>query len=284
TSFSVALSAWLAGVDYDVAGKGGTRCISLERNNRGIAMRADPMTRTIGFWKSEELGRECSRKVLRGVGGLVLVLLEEDASSSNRFLPSMARDLFCCRRHAALLRLRNSLSGSSRDFVNLLTVLHVTGLGGGGYLRDYVRDIAETKNGRQLKIEIIYIKAFFSFMIRCELLIPTPWFDESKNKKKQKRWREEFEWKRSFFEIDLTFGINTFDLDKGTEMPSEAVEQEMVDHVPDEIDGAKCEQVPNHVVNKGNLEVLVCKQIASHGGDELVDKGRPLKRKRVYDE
>ncbi|GJW58225.1 hypothetical protein Tco_0104956 [Tanacetum coccineum] len=36
---------------------------------------------------SQELGRECSRKVLRGVDDLVLVLLEEDASSSKRFLP-----------------------------------------------------------------------------------------------------------------------------------------------------------------------------------------------------
>nr|GEV03656.1 hypothetical protein [Tanacetum cinerariifolium] len=66
------------------------------------------------------------------------------------------------------------------------------------------------------------------------------------------------------------------------EMPSEAVEQGMDDHVPDEIDGANCEQLSNHVVNKGNLEVLVCKQVANHDGDELVDKGRPLKRKRVY--
>ncbi|GJU82057.1 retrovirus-related pol polyprotein from transposon TNT 1-94 [Tanacetum coccineum] len=40
--------------------------------------------RVIGFWKPEELGRECSRKVLRRVGGLVLVLLEEDASLSKR--------------------------------------------------------------------------------------------------------------------------------------------------------------------------------------------------------
>ncbi|GKB32999.1 hypothetical protein Tco_0872400 [Tanacetum coccineum] len=41
------------------------------------------------------------------------------------------------------------------------------------------------------------------------------------------------------------------------EMPSEAVEQGMDDHVPDEIDGAKCEQVPNHVVNKGSLEDIL---------------------------
>nr|GEY64410.1 hypothetical protein [Tanacetum cinerariifolium]GEY80287.1 hypothetical protein [Tanacetum cinerariifolium] len=34
------------------------------------------------------------------------------------------------------------------------------------------------------------------------------------------------------------------------EKPSEAVEQGMHDHVPDMIDGAKYEQVPNHVVNK----------------------------------
>ncbi|GJS48562.1 hypothetical protein Tco_0598683 [Tanacetum coccineum] len=63
--------------------------------------------------------------------------------------------------------------------------------------------------------------------------------------------------------------------------PSEVVEHGMDDHAPNEIDGAKYEQVPNHVVNKGNLEVLVCKQVANHGRDELVDKGRPLKRKRM---
>ncbi|GJU62558.1 hypothetical protein Tco_1244393 [Tanacetum coccineum] len=145
-----------------------------------------------------------------------------------------------------------------------------------------------------------------------ELLIPTPWSDESKNEKRAKRWREEFEWKRSLFEIDFTFGINAFDLDKGTDvmkdtvslknvceeevplnnnigkqigdfvdMPSEAVEQRMDANVPDEIDGAKGEQVPNHVVKKGNLEFLVCKEVANPGFNELVDKGRPLKRKRV---
>nr|GEU53326.1 ribonuclease H-like domain-containing protein [Tanacetum cinerariifolium] len=65
------------------------------------------------------------------------------------------------------------------------------------------------------------------------------------------------------------------------EMPSEAMEQGMDDHVPDKIDGAKCDQVPNHVPN---LEVLVCKQVANHDSDELVDKGRLLKRKRVYAE
>ncbi|GKC35559.1 hypothetical protein Tco_1047943 [Tanacetum coccineum] len=123
-----------------------------------------------------------------------------------------------------------------------------------------------------------------------ELLIPTPWFDESKNKKGQKGQREEFKWKRSLFEIDLTFGINAFGLNKGTEamkdkvseehvceeevplninigkqsgdlveMPSEAVEQRIYDYVPDEIVGAKGEQVPNHVVEKGNFKFLVCK-------------------------
>ncbi|GJU09594.1 ribosomal RNA small subunit methyltransferase [Tanacetum coccineum] len=105
--------------------------------------------------------------------------------------------------------------------------------------------------------------------------------DESKNEKRAKGWREEFEYKISLFEINLMFGINAFDLDKGidvmkdkvsqehiceeevplknnigkqsgdlVEMPSEAVEQRMDDHVPDDIDSAKGEQVPNHVVNK----------------------------------
>ncbi|GJQ92658.1 hypothetical protein Tco_0003797 [Tanacetum coccineum] len=50
--------------------------------------------KVIGLWKPEELGRECSCKVLGGAGGLSLVLLEEDASSSKRFLPVIARDLF----------------------------------------------------------------------------------------------------------------------------------------------------------------------------------------------
>ncbi|GKE24540.1 hypothetical protein Tco_1436052 [Tanacetum coccineum] len=114
-----------------------------------------------------------------------------------------------------------------------------------------------------------------------ELLIPTPWSDKSKNEKRAKRWREEFEWKRSLFEINFTFGINAFDLYKGTgvmkdtvsqknmceeevplnnnigkqigdfvDMSSEAVEQRMDANALDEIDGAKGEKVPNHVVKK----------------------------------
>ncbi|GKA23279.1 hypothetical protein Tco_0709241 [Tanacetum coccineum] len=39
------------------------------------------------------------------VGGLAPVLLEEDASSSKRFLPAIARESFCCRCQAALLSL-----------------------------------------------------------------------------------------------------------------------------------------------------------------------------------
>ncbi|GJV35054.1 hypothetical protein Tco_1407531 [Tanacetum coccineum] len=54
---------------------------------------------------------------------------EKDASSSKRFLPAIARDSFCCRCHAALLKLRNSLLGSSRGFVNLLTVLRIMVIG-----------------------------------------------------------------------------------------------------------------------------------------------------------
>nr|GEV48989.1 hypothetical protein [Tanacetum cinerariifolium] len=136
-----------------------------------------------------------------------------------------------------------------------------------------------------------------------EFLIPTPWSDESNNEKRAKRWREEFEWKRSFFEINFTFGINAFDLDKRTDvmkdtvsqknvceeevslnnnigkqigdfvdMLSEAVEKMMDANVPDEIDGAKGEHVPNHVVKKGNLEFLICKEVANPGVNELVDK------------
>ncbi|GJV04333.1 hypothetical protein Tco_1337902 [Tanacetum coccineum] len=68
------------------------------------------------------------------------------------------------------------------------------------------------------------------------------------------------------------------------DMPSEALEQRMDANVLDEIDGAKGEQVPNHFVKKGNLKFLVCKEVATLGVNELVDKERPLKRKRVYPE
>ncbi|GJZ41451.1 hypothetical protein Tco_0588337 [Tanacetum coccineum] len=61
-----------------------------------------------------------------------------------------------------------------------------------------------------------------------ELLIPTPWFDEFKNEKRVKGWRQEFEWKRSLFEIDFMFDINAFDLDKGTDVMKDKVSQEHV--------------------------------------------------------
>nr|GEZ06790.1 hypothetical protein [Tanacetum cinerariifolium] len=54
-----------------------------------------------------------------------------------------------------------------------------------------------------------------------------------------------------------TSRINAFDLDKGIESMKD---KGMDGHVPDEIDGAKYEQLPNHVVKKDNLEFLVCKQ------------------------
>ncbi|GKB64322.1 hypothetical protein Tco_0920508 [Tanacetum coccineum] len=77
-------------------------------------------------WGYENRGLgELFSKVLGRVSGLAPVLLEVDASSSKRFLPAIARDSFCCKWQATLLSLRNSLSGSSSGFVNLLTVLLV---------------------------------------------------------------------------------------------------------------------------------------------------------------
>ncbi|GJW07554.1 hypothetical protein Tco_1569977 [Tanacetum coccineum] len=69
--------------------------------------------------------REMFSRVLGALAGLAPVLLEEDASASKRFLPAIARDLFCCKRQTALLSLHNSLSDSSRGLVSLLTVLRV---------------------------------------------------------------------------------------------------------------------------------------------------------------
>ncbi|GKA10740.1 hypothetical protein Tco_0690173 [Tanacetum coccineum] len=101
-----------------------------------------------------------------------------------------------------------------------------------------------------------------------ELLIPTPWSDESKNEKK--KGNEVMKYKVSqehvceeYVPLNNNIGKQSTDI---VEMPSEVMEWGMDDHVPDEIDGAKGEHVTNH------------------GGDELVDKGKPLKRKRVYAE
>ncbi|GKC93091.1 hypothetical protein Tco_1158533 [Tanacetum coccineum] len=68
------------------------------------------------------------------------------------------------------------------------------------------------------------------------------------------------------------------------EMPSEAVEQRTDDHVLDKIDGVKCHTHSDASIggNKCDLEFMVCKQAPTHDGEELVDKGRPMKRKRVY--
>ncbi|GJY38902.1 hypothetical protein Tco_0425266 [Tanacetum coccineum] len=56
------------------------------------------------------------------------------------------------------------------------------------------------------------------------------------------------------------------------------------DHVPDEIDDVKGDKHSDASIGgyKGNLENLVCKQVTNHGSDELMDKGIPMKRKRVY--
>ncbi|GJW09929.1 hypothetical protein Tco_1575756 [Tanacetum coccineum] len=111
-----------------------------------------------------------------------------------------------------------------------------------------------------------------------ELLIPTPWSDESKNEKGQKGGEKNSNEKDPCLRLTLlSEKIGDF-----VDMPSEAVEKRMDANVPDEIDGAMGEQVPNHIVKKGNLEFLVCKRVANPGVSELVDKGRPLKRKIVY--
>ncbi|GJU74251.1 hypothetical protein Tco_1265656 [Tanacetum coccineum] len=133
------------------------------------------------------------------------------------------------------------------------------GLGGGGYLRDYVRVVGGTDDGVDV----------------CDTALEDKGTDVMKDTVSLKNVCEE--------EVPLNNNIGK-QIGDFVDMPSEAVEQRMDANVPDEIDGAKGEQVPNHVVKKGNLEFLVCKEVANPGVNELVDKGRPLKRKRVYAE
>ncbi|GJY95470.1 hypothetical protein Tco_0511831 [Tanacetum coccineum] len=119
-----------------------------------------------------------------------------------------------------------------------------------------------------------------------ELLIPTQWSDESKNQKGQKGGENNLNGKDPCLRLtlqDVALNNNIGKLSGGlVEMPSEEVEQRMDDHVPDELDGVKGEQVPTRVGKKGNIEFLVCKQVPNHDGDELVYKGRPMKRKMMY--
>nr|GEV23884.1 zf-CCHC domain-containing protein/DUF4219 domain-containing protein/UBN2 domain-containing protein [Tanacetum cinerariifolium] len=67
------------------------------------------------------------------------------------------------------------------------------------------------------------------------------------------------------------------------EMPSETVKHGMDDHVPDEIDGIKCYIHSNASIGgkNGDHEFWVLKQVLNHGGDELVEKARTMKRRKV---
>ncbi|GKC57632.1 hypothetical protein Tco_1085230 [Tanacetum coccineum] len=114
-----------------------------------------------------------------------------------------------------------------------------------------------------------------------ELLIPTPWSDESKNKKKGKRAKgtkvmkdnlsQEHVYKE---EVPLNNNIGKVSHDL-VKLPSEAVDQGMDDHMPDEIDGVECYTHSDARIGgkKGTLKFEVWKHVLNHGGDELVDKG-----------
>ncbi|GJU43126.1 hypothetical protein Tco_1200392 [Tanacetum coccineum] len=144
------------------------------------------------------------------------------------------------------------------------------GLGGGGYLKDYVRVVAGIDDRDS----------------NSELPIPTPWSDDSKNEKRTKDKGTDImkdkvsQENMCEEEVPLNNNIGK-QIGDFVDMPSEVVEQRMDANVPDEIDCAKGEQVLNHVVKKGNLEFLACKEAANPGVNELVDKGRPIKRKKV---
>nr|GEW99885.1 putative reverse transcriptase domain-containing protein [Tanacetum cinerariifolium] len=124
------------------------------------------------------------------------------------------------------------------------------GLGGGGYLRDYVWYVGGTDDGDK-GTDIMKDKVSQEYV--CEEEVPL-----NNNIVKQ---------------------IGDF-----VDMPDEAVEQGMDVNVLDEIDGAKGEQVPNHVVKNGNLEFIVCKKVANPGVNGLVDKGNLKNKKSLYAE
>ncbi|GJY92075.1 hypothetical protein Tco_0507857 [Tanacetum coccineum] len=63
--------------------------LNLDMSHESMTLPICSIGKMIGFWKQEELGGECLCKVLGGIGSL-----EEDASSSKRFLPAITRDSF----------------------------------------------------------------------------------------------------------------------------------------------------------------------------------------------
>ncbi|GKA36277.1 hypothetical protein Tco_0722768 [Tanacetum coccineum] len=121
-----------------------------------------------------------------------------------------------------------------------------------------------TRNHEELKIYTPYpedfighIKDYLKILEDIErdsdsdLLIPTPWSDESNNEKGQKDKDKVSQEHICAEEVPLK---NNIGKQSGNlvEMPSEAVEQGMDDHVPDKIDDVMGEQVLNHVVKKGS--------------------------------
>ncbi|GJV88284.1 hypothetical protein Tco_1532222 [Tanacetum coccineum] len=156
----------------------------------------------------------------------------------------------------------HSYDNISRRLKSVSTKFSPDGLGGGGCLREYVGAVVGTKNWDS----------------DSEFLIPTPWSDESKNEKRQKEKRNKVMkdnvLQEHVCEEEVPLNNNLGKLSGYlVEMPSEVVKQGMDDHVHDDIDGVKGEQVPNHAAKKGNLEFLVRKEVPNHGGDELVEKG-----------
>ncbi|GJW61030.1 putative reverse transcriptase domain-containing protein [Tanacetum coccineum] len=85
------------------------------------------------------------------------------------------------------------------------------------------------------------------------------------------------------------FGINAFDLDKCTEVMKDKVSQEHVceEEVPLNNDIGKQSgdlvEMPSEAVEQGWMIMYLMRlMVANRGGDELVDKGRPLKKKKDY--
>ncbi|GJZ87085.1 hypothetical protein Tco_0658695 [Tanacetum coccineum] len=68
--------------------------LNLDTSRESTILPVCSVRTVIGLWKLEDVGRECSCKVLGGVSGLGPVLLDEDASSLKRFLSAIARDSF----------------------------------------------------------------------------------------------------------------------------------------------------------------------------------------------
>ncbi|GJV85195.1 hypothetical protein Tco_1525093 [Tanacetum coccineum] len=142
----------------------------------------------------------------------------DDNNHKGKSMMPLDDDMYCKK----VTLLNDEIMEESRKILQKKIANLRKGLGGGGCLREYVGVVVETEDGDS----------------DIELLMPTPWSDESKNEKRQKEKDTEVMKDKVIqehvYEEEVSLNNNIGKLSHDlVEMPSKAVEQGIDDHVPD---------------------------------------------------